>query len=1242
MIACVFAIGGTAHATTTWTGAAGDSRWDNPLNWTTGVPVGGTGSSARAFINDGGGAGVPFTVLIDSATTAVSGRLILSDNLGSDDGTINMTGGTLTVAQGITGAGEQSMHLGSVGRTIFNQTGGVVNLYGQLRQGADSTGGPGGPQGILNLSGGTFNVIAGVSGVGNIQMGQGVAQIQQQQINISGTGALNADRLIVNANVPSVGGLPMSVVSLTGGSLTVGDLAVPNNWSRNGLNGHVQLDGGIITVTKLSIADQLDTATGFRLANGPGTGAQSGNIVTGTMDITGSGVLKLTGDVTSIISSYLAAGSLTGFGSPANVVYDFNNTNPGFTTVKAMLGGTTDTTWTGSGDGTTWTSAGNWTSGVPTGLVAAHINGSPTVAINTGVNASAFKLNLAEAASSDNVTVNINAGTLTVGSANTALIGAKGRGTLNLSNGATVSTGPLQLGANDGEASARGTISVANSTLAVAGGIRMGVGNATTQTQELTVSGTSTVTASTLSLAETLGSVAQVTVSGGTLGIAGGTTNLGGAGTGTMTVSGGAVTLGGNLVMGASGTNAKGTLTISSGSLTMPGRTLVMGGSVSNTEVQTLNMSGGSLTASRLFVDDNTPSTGGPMAVVNMTGGSMSLGDLAIPTNWGQNGLSGHFNLDGGIVLVNNPSTGSTGATPSGFRIANGLDPLSGLNTVTGSMDITSGALILAGDATTLVQSYLTAGTLTGSAGAVLFDYNTTNPGYTTVHTAAFSGSITSRWTGAGDGSNWNVAGNWDTGVPNSGKIVAISGSPTVQVATGVTATAGSILLANVAGTDNVTLNVNGGSLSVGGAIPLGDKGRANLNVSNSGTVTTGDDLSLGATNGQASSRGTVVVNNGTLTAGRIRLGVGNATTQSQDFTLTAGTVTAPGVMNVAEQPGTVGNVTVTSGTMNVGTTNVGAKGTGTLTINGGTFHVVGVGGNGRMRIGGTSLADPTNGDPPLEVNAKGTVTIAGGNLIVDERILIGAARHATAVQTLNLSSGSLTATSLFVSDEADDVAVVNMTGGTMTLVNLGVPTNMGEANLDGTFNLHGGVVTISGASTGGTGGAPGGFRILNGLDPDGSGNTVHGKVDVTFGTFKLNGDALAIINPYIVTDKSLLAFGGTGIVLRDTTTNPGFTTVTAAVLGDANRDGLVNIFDINAISSKWNTPGPTGDVNGDSIVNIFDINAVSSHWLQTNPDGPTTGLAAANAVPEPASMISLAIGALLLAVRFRGKLTVR
>ena len=71
-----------------------------------------------------------------------------------------------------------------------------------------------------------------------------------------------------------------------------------------------------------------------------------------------------------------------------------------------------------------------------------------------------------------------------------------------------------------------------------------------------------------------------------------------------------------------------------------------------------------------------------------------------------------------------------------------------------------------------------------------------------------------------------------------------------------------------------------------------------------------------------------------------------------------------------------------------------------------------------------------------------------------------------------------------------------------------------------------------------------------------------------------------------------------------------------AVLLGDVNHDGVVNIFDINLVSSHWGETGPLGDANDDHIVNIFDINLISANWSPSPGGG--SGLTAG--ADEPGS----------------------
>ena len=85
---------------------------------------------------------------------------------------------------------------------------------------------------------------------------------------------------------------------------------------------------------------------------------------------------------------------------------------------------------------------------------------------------------------------------------------------------------------------------------------------------------------------------------------------------------------------------------------------------------------------------------------------------------------------------------------------------------------------------------------------------------------------------------------------------------------------------------------------------------------------------------------------------------------------------------------------------------------------------------------------------------------------------------------------------------------------------------------------------------------------------------------------------------------------------------------VTAALPGDANLSGSVNLADFNILASNFGSNGATwigGDFTGDGLVNLSDFNALAGNFgLGAAPDGavgPADWSALAAAVPEPASL---------------------
>jgi hypothetical protein len=93
--------------------------------------------------------------------------------------------------------------------------------------------------------------------------------------------------------------------------------------------------------------------------------------------------------------------------------------------------------------------------------------------------------------------------------------------------------------------------------------------------------------------------------------------------------------------------------------------------------------------------------------------------------------------------------------------------------------------------------------------------------------------------------------------------------------------------------------------------------------------------------------------------------------------------------------------------------------------------------------------------------------------------------------------------------------------------------------------------------------------------------------------------------------------------------------------VGDTNWDGVVDIVDLTAVGSHWQTGARgvfNGDLNGDGFVDQSDFDIVASHWQAGtgNVGLSLPSLQSVMSVPEPASFLLVGLGCASLLVRRR------
>ncbi|MBN8419890.1 MAG: autotransporter-associated beta strand repeat-containing protein [Verrucomicrobia bacterium] len=1051
--------------------------------------------------------------------------------------------------------------------------------------------------------------------------------------NAGGTGTWNTTSTFWNlSNVMKAWSNASSDIAIFGGTagtvtlteaITAGGLTFNTDGYTIAGNGNMLTLGGSVTVTNASTLAVIQSELTLS-ANTAFTG--SGNLTLDTASSiaggnfsftkTGTGTLNLKGTITD-------AGTLTISGGITNLSGSYTRTTYSTSYGLSVTSGVLNVT------GTLGTSAAN-----PTGQTA-FSGGSITNFSGTEyLSGSSSTFRVGEGTSA---TVNVTAGTLTIGS----------------------SSGGLVLGRSTTTAS--GTLNISGGTLNVAGSgsrIRIGAGYSDTESSGasvMTISGTGLFdTNATSSDTILLGSnLLGNTTSTGTINLDGGTlatnrTITGGLyaasifnfNGGTLKANGTTVTLAtslttvnirnGGAVIDTNGFNISiakalthssivgdnttdggltkiglGILTLSgSDANTYTGVTLIKAGELDLSKTTGVNAIAGPITIGdgttsailKLIASDEIADTSvitfygtdASVGIFRLNNKNETIGGLSSTTGAGiVENESGSavtstltVNVDSGSqtfsgTLRNGDGTGTDG-TLAFTKAGSGTLTLSGTNTYTGATVVNMGTLILTGTSTYTSITTINGGMLTLDSTNTFSSSTLINAGTLLINTASvFSGSITI-----------TSGGTLQFGTSN-----AISSTPVLNLTGAGGGSAATFALSGYSWTSGAINFYDATS----GATSLGT-----INIGTGGILTLGGTVTVSSTNNPLGA----LITGGTLDLGSAyrTFAINDSLNASHDLTIASAITSTSGLIGITKTgmgnlllSGSVnlgGNITVSSGVLEV---------TNTFT-NGAALTTVGaVSTPGMLRLSTGADYSTTTLGIGNSAGFQGSLVVSGGTLtLTTTNPQAGITLGATGYGGMFLSSGTVNTKRVDSGDgtTTSSIAVLQVSGGTLNTANYIMFRNeRWEFTMTGGQVLRSGEYIALAFRSGGsaataTSTAQGAMTMAGGLVNNAGLNITFGQQNnnTALGTAYLNLDAGTLINNQIV------HYNGTGAAIN-TYLNFNGGTLQAAVntttfITDSGTGGT------GVMTAYVN--GAFGTFNGGAVINTNGFNVTIPIALNT------------------------------------------